>query len=291
MMRWHIVTSKEYANGVAVDHDMYFLSDTNEVYRGKNLYSAAVNMYDDSLPTNPAKNRLYINKTTLAGKMWDGENWIDCLKGVVDSITEDGGNPVTGRAVTQYVSGQIEKLLSNLEYDEIEHVITITNNDGSTKTITLSGLACNMTYVDNKLILLDASGNSIGDPINLDIERFVTGAEYNAETKCIYIYFDGKTGEESKDKIEIPVGELVNIYTVGSTSSISMKMVDNQITSDLKLSAAEKNAASINEDGIYVPKVEVVAAAEAAATLEEASDEKAASEKLLASMFVWKTSM
>ena len=60
MMNWHIVTSAEYAAGIKVDDDLYYLSDTQEVYRGTVSYTQSIAMYETTLPSNPALNRLYI---------------------------------------------------------------------------------------------------------------------------------------------------------------------------------------------------------------------------------------
>ena len=61
MVSWHIVTSAAYKAGSKVDGDMYFLSDTHEIYRGSESFSEAVVMYTDLPVEAIAKNKLYIN--------------------------------------------------------------------------------------------------------------------------------------------------------------------------------------------------------------------------------------
>lgn len=262
MMRWHIVTSQEFAAGEKVDVDLYFLSDTHEIYRGNESYTQSIALYETSLPTNPALNRLYINKTTLEGYVWNGIQWDKVVKAIADTITADGTDPVSGKAVADYVAVEIQKISSSFEglkdvsYDADEHLMTFTKTDNSTKDILLTNIGCSISCVDNKLQLLDASGNKIGDAVDLDIERFVTGGEYDESTKSIILYFDNKTGDESTDKISIPVGDLVDTYTVEGSSSIDLTMVANKITAALKISSEADNAAEIKEDGLYVPKVD-----------------------------------
>ena len=45
MMSWHIVTSAEYKLGNKVAEDLYFLSDTKEIYRGAVPFTEGVVLY------------------------------------------------------------------------------------------------------------------------------------------------------------------------------------------------------------------------------------------------------
>ena len=258
MMSWHLVTSAEYAAGVKVDGDMYFLSDTNEVYRGEVSYTNAVSLYTTTLPNPYAKNRLYIESTTLAGWINPGTGWVQVIKSIDATVTPDSTNPVSSAAVIAYVAAQLESIASSsdtiksLSYDEVEHLLTIVKGDDSQTTIVLNGLGCSLSFADSKLQLLDASGNKIGAEINMDVERFVHGGEYDEESKSIILYFDA----EHTDSVSIPVGDLVDEYTVEGTTSIDLQMVSNKITAALKISAEPGNVAEIKNDGLYVPEVD-----------------------------------
>ena len=73
LINWHFVTSATYkAAGTSdvpaiVPTDLYFLSDTKQLYRGNELFSGAVALYNTSsgLPENPAQNVIYFNTDTL----------------------------------------------------------------------------------------------------------------------------------------------------------------------------------------------------------------------------------
>ena len=257
MMNWHIVTSAEYAAGVKVDDDLYYLSDTQEVYRGTVSYTQSIAMYETTLPSNPALNRLYIEKTTLAGSIWNGSSWVEVVKPIASTVT-NSANPVSGAAVVSYVAAQLANLansadtVKNVSYDDSEHILTVTKGDDSTNPIVLTGLGCSISFADSKLQLLDASGNKIGAEINMDIERFVHSGEYDDESKSIILYFNA----EKTDSVSIPVGDLVDEYTVEGTTSIDLQMVSKKITAALKISADEGNAAEIRDDGLYVPEVD-----------------------------------
>lgn len=265
-MQWHIVTSAEYAAGSKVDGDLYFLSDTYEIYRGSSSFTQAVGMYTDTLPTSPALNRIYFNTTNMEGKVYNGSTWQTVIHPIVNTVDEDGSDPVTGAAIAAYVASKLEEgvtsatVISDVAFDSAAHKLTITKGDESTKEITLTGLGVSLTSSSsgstNSIQLVDSEGTPIGDPVELDVDRFVTGAEYDTESQSIIMYFDGKTGEESTDKITIPVGDLVDVYTVEDTATVNLEMVANKITAAVKVSAEEGNALIQKDDGLFVAPVD-----------------------------------
>ena len=107
LMQWHIVTSAVYKAGTPVDGDMYFISDTHEIYRGAVPFTESVVMYTDLPVDGIAKNRLYINSTTLEGKIHDGTEWKTVIRPIDATVTADGINAVSGKAVAAYVAAEL----------------------------------------------------------------------------------------------------------------------------------------------------------------------------------------
>lgn len=264
LMNWHIVTSAEYAAGVKKDIDLYFLSDTHEIYRGEVPFTESVEFYTELPTSGIAKNRLYINSTTLEGKTYDGTQWKTVINAVADTVAADGVTPVSGKAVAAYVSAKMAEVaaskdvVSKLSWDSAEHILTATKGDKSTETITFDGLGVTLTYTASTgaLQLADASGNAIGDVINLDLERFVHSGEYDPKTQEITLYFDAAKTEA--DAVKIPVGDLVDTYTADADSTTaSIKITDNKIQASVKVSKETGNQIVIKEDGLYVSKVDI----------------------------------
>lgn len=265
LMNWHIVTSAEYAAGVKKDIDLYFLKDTHEIYRGETPFTESIVFYTDNLPTSGiAKNRLYINSTTLEGKTYDGTEWKTVINPVADTVTEDGTTAVSGKAVAAYVSAKLaditasKDVVSKLSWDSAEHILTATKGDKTTETIVFDGLGVTLTYTASTgaLQLADASGKAIGDVINLDLERFVHSGVYDPETKNITLYFDADKTEA--DAVKIPVGDLVDTYVADEDSTTaSIKVANNKIQASVKISKAEGNQIEVKDDGLYVSKVDI----------------------------------
>ena len=257
MMNWHIVSTKaEFIAGSPVDTDLYFIADTHEIYRGSESYTQPIVLYTDALPVeNIAVNALYINSTTLKGDVYNGTKWTTVLKPLASSVESGGDSPVTGSAVATYVAAEIAKIsgsgnvVTNITWDDANQILDVFKGEGK-ESITFDGLGVSLQYTSTTgvLQLLDTSGNTIGDPVNLGVEKFVTSGEYDAARKVIILYFNA----EKTDSVEIPVGDLVQTYTVGNTKTVNMNLSSNQITANVRISVTGGNALVANEDGLYV---------------------------------------
>ena len=262
LMQWHIVSREQFKAGTPVDTSLYFITGENVIYRGSELFTKGMEFYATDLPTNPAPNRIYVNSTTLEGKMWDGTEWKQVIRPIDATVTADGANAVTGKAVADYVKAEIEKItgadaavLTGASWDADNHVFTFAKGTGTPITITLDGVGTKLEYVPatGALSLKDASGNQLGDAIMLDLERFVHGGEYDTETKNIILYFN----DEKTDKVEIPAAALVDTYTAESTATVDLTVTANKFKAAVKISTAEGNALEAKEDGLYVAKTDI----------------------------------
>ena len=258
MLEWHIVTSAEFKAGSKNDNFIYFLTDTHEIYRGSVPYTESVVLYNATLPVESiALNRLYIDSTTLEGKIHNGTEWKTVIKPVTDTVAADGVNPVSGKAVAAYVAAEVAKvyaskdIISSLSWDSVDHILTATKGDSSTQDITFNGLGVSLSYVaeTGSLQMLDAAGNKIGDAILLPKEQFVTAGEYNPDTKQIILYFDA----EKTNSVTIDAAGLVDVYTGEETSSATVSVsAANKISATVKISSVDGNTVVLKPDGIYV---------------------------------------
>lgn len=257
MIQWHIVDSATYRAGTKIAGDLYFLKDTKEIYRGEDNFTESVVLYNGTLPTTYALNRLYIDSTTLAGSINDGTGWRSVIKPVEDTVDPASGNPVSAKAVAAYVAAEVAKVstsgdvINALSWDSAEHILTYTKGDSTTSDITFDGLGVNLSYVSETgaLQLLDASGNKIGDPINLPQEQFVTAGEYDAANKQIILYFDA----EKTNSVTIDASALVDVYTGAETNGATVEVsAGNVISATIKISSESGNIITLKSDGIYV---------------------------------------
>lgn len=265
MINWHIVSSEVYRNGTPIDGDMYFLSDTREIYRGAEPFTESVIMYT-TLPTSPALNRLYINSTTLEGKIWQGavNGWKTVINPVSDTVEDTAAVPVSGKAVVAYVAAELAKMataadtVSSLSWDSVEHLLTVTKGIGETaetEDIVFAGLGVSLNYntQTGALQMMDASGNLIGNEVKLDLERFVTAGEYDPDKRSIFLYFDAA----KEEYVEIPVEDLVDTYTAESSNTLNLSVTGNKISGSVKISTADGNLITADENGLYVAPIDI----------------------------------
>ena len=273
MIYWHIVSSEVFYNGTTIEGHLYFLTDTREIFRGSanggyTPYTESVIMYTGTLPTSPAINRLYINSETLEGKVWTGAEggWKTVINAVSDEVADVAGVAVSGKAVVAYVAAELAKMataadtVSAVTWDSAEHILTVTKGTGDSadvETIIFDGLGADLNYDSSTgdLQLVDASGNKIGNAVRLDLERFVTAGEYDAEKQTIFLYFD----QEKTNYVEIPVSDLVDTYTAEALDNSLQLSVEsgNKITGKVKISTASGNLITVDENGLYVAPIDI----------------------------------
>lgn len=258
MITWHYINRATYdAASVAekTSDKLFFLSDTGEIYRGTQSFTESVIMYTEE-PTVKAVGKLYINSNTLEGKIWNGSSWTVVIQAVQASMDATNTNlPVSGKAVGDYVKSQIEAvtgsgdLVAGVAYVPESNSLTVTMADKSTDSIALTNVAADLVY-DSKTGLLqvkNAAGTTIGTGINLDLERFVSSAEYDHEQGKILLTFnDGGT------PLEIDIGDLVDTYTATNSSTVSMTVTGNQFTAEAIVSSTAGNLLQKTDNGLYV---------------------------------------
>ena len=258
MITWHYITRDTFdAADVSekTSDKLFFLSDTGEIYRGTQAFTESVIMYTEE-PSVKAVGKLYINSNTLEGKIWNGSSWSVVIQAVQASMAADNTTlPVSGKAVADYVKTQIEsvtgsgELVAGISYTADSNKLVVTMADQTTDEVELTNVAVDLVY-DNKTGLLqvkNAAGTTIGSGINLDLERFVSSAEYDHEQGKILLTFnDGGT------PLEIDVGDLVDTYTAANSSTVSMTVIGNQFTAEAIVSSAEGNLLQKTDNGLYV---------------------------------------
>ena len=113
MISWYSITSEVYNStpeSLKTNDKLFFLSDTGEIYKGKYLYSKSVEFYENEIPSNPAINRIYIEKNTLEGRIFDGNEWVIIAQPIqiyIDVLNTT--KPVSGFAVYDYINRNFVK--------------------------------------------------------------------------------------------------------------------------------------------------------------------------------------
>lgn len=258
MITWHYVTRAAYDAASAdtkTADKLYYLSDTGEIYRGTQSFSESVILYTEE-PTVKAVGKLYVNSANLEGKIWTGTAWKVVVQAAATTLAPaDTLQPVSGKAVSDYVKDQIAAvtgsgdLVAGVSYTAATNTLKTTMADGTEDEIPLTNVAADLVYdaATGLLQVKNAQGTTIGNGINLDLERFVSSAEYDHETgKITLVFNDGGT------PLEIDIGDLVDTYTAGNSSTVRMTVTGNQFTAEAVVASTAGNLLQATDNGLYV---------------------------------------
>ena len=265
MLSWHFVTRSQYDAAIAgdtiTDEMLCFISDTGELYRGKKLFNESVVLCDSFPTTGIAMGKVYINTNNLEGKIWNGSSWVTVIHAVETSVNENNTTaPVTGSAVVEYVTSKIEemasssKIVTNVEYKADTNTLAVTTGDGNVQNLAMSNVAVELEYdaSTGDLKLLNANGVALGTAINLDLERFVSGAEYDSNSKSIILSFN-----DESNNLTIPIGDLVDTYTSENSSTVKLTVTGNKFKAEAVVSEDSGNMLQVKENGLYVAATDI----------------------------------
>lgn len=215
-------------------NDLYFLTDTKQIYVGEDLYTGSVE-FVTTFPNSPSQGVIYCNPTTHETKVWDGTAWKVMNLPVDTSIdgttSANDGNLATIGAIKTFVSGEI----------------------GSSYTITKAtqadaGYAATYQLFKGSV----AVGDKINIPKDLVVEsgelKYCTVEDEPVEGMHVgdpYIELTLANAASGANKIYIPVKDLVDTYTVDDTDSVSLTMNNNEITADVNISDNTGNIISV----------------------------------------------
>lgn len=263
MLSWHFVNLETYKAASEAEKSadkLFFISDTGEIYRGTQSFSESVILFTEE-PAVKATGKLYVNSTTLEGKIWNGTAWQTVIQPVQASLNATNTNqPVSGKAVSDFVAGEINKitngsqLVKDVEYVAASNSLKVTMADGTNDSVPMTNIAADLVYdkATGLLQVKNAAGTAIGTGINLDLERFIEEASYDHETRTITLRFN--TGAAP---LTIDVGDLVDTYTAADSSSVHLAVTGNEFTAEVLLSADAGNQLVKKANGLYVAAVDM----------------------------------
>lgn len=258
MLTWHYITRAAYDAASEADKSsdkLFFLSDTKEIYRGTESFTESVILYTAE-PTTKAVGKLYINATTLEGKIWNGSAWTTVIQPVVSTVdAANTANPVSGKGVADFVAAELAKvtgsgnLVADVEYVAASNSLKVTMADGTNDTIPMSNVAADLVYdaATGLLQVKNAAGTAIGTGINLDLERFVSEASYDHETGLITLKFN-----DDQEPLTIDIGDLVDTYTAKNSETVALTVTGNEFVAEVIVSEDAGNQLVATANGLYV---------------------------------------
>ena len=188
---------------------LYFLADTEEIYRGDAPFTTGIIFYDD-LPDEGAERKLYIDNNTFEGYTWSNDKWFKILEQykVVSEITDDADLDalINVEAIRKF----IKVAISDIVYNNDTHSLDYTQG-GIPKKVVIEGLLVDGDFdpITNKLIFKDVKGRTVFTT-KIPKDNFPVRGYYDADTRNIVLQM--RSGEDEEPyEIVIPAGDLVDV--------------------------------------------------------------------------------
>ena len=237
------------AAGSLLATDLYFVTDTKQIYVGEDLYTGQV-QFVESFPEAPSQGIIYVNSTTHETKVWNGSAWNVMIPPIKSDIaTAADTDLVNAKAIKDYLAGITTEAILDLAYDSATQKFTVTYADTTTSELALKNLLTGAAYNAETAEFTFTVANGETVKFNIPKENFLSTATFDEATHVLTLTL--------VDGTEVPVDlkELVDTYTVKSTATVELAMsATGEITANVKKSATEGNALVLNEDGLFVPE-------------------------------------
>jgi hypothetical protein len=241
------------ALGTKDDNTLYFLNDTKQIYKGEHLYSKSFEVVSILPTSGGVKDVLYVETSTKKLHIWNGSSFVEALDAFVTidtEVKETGANAVSGKAVYDFVSAEINALTGGTSNVFVSSIVEDNSAIGqftvkkgaesSTVKVKLDGLAQAPSYdrTSRKFSFPVIGGDAV--EIDLGKDLVVNSGTYDTATQDIVLTL------VNNDTIRIPVGHLVDIYTGSEDESGAVKITIDNDTNKVK--------ATVNVDGITIKK-------------------------------------
>lgn len=272
MLTWNYITRSIYDtinSSIKTSDKLYFLSDTKEIYRGKDPFTESIILYK-SIPTSPAVGILYINDISLEGRAWNGTSWITVINGIKNYNDPDS----IKSSELSYTTNEIEPVpegIKDISFHRESNNLIIKDVDNNTTLVPLSSITMDFIYdiSNNTIITMNANLIIQDQKIDIDLRDFIKTVNYISNT--IIILFNN-----DKNPIRIPLNTLINVKDINS-EYISITVTGNAFVAEAVVLENEGNMIELEDMGLYAAVVDITKSEDydslISATLISVSDE------------------
>lgn len=202
MLQWHYV-SQFYFDAIKdhVDDDnLFFIADSQTIMRGKDEFIQSVIIYDGKRPANKITGRLYINRNTLEGIIWNGKAW----KRVIDPVTLPVfTTEATTSSIKDAYNGACEKgyinltvrvdLIEKVRYNPTDETINIYYYDDTIVTIPMTGVTMDMAFNKDTSVLsvIGLFAHDVATNNWYNLTRYISDSSFDMENEAFQFTFEG----------------------------------------------------------------------------------------------------
>lgn len=189
---------------------LYFLADTEEIYRGDVPFSTSVIFYSGNFPESPAERKLYINQDTFTGYVWSNDTWNTVIEqfSVISEI--NAKSKLSDIPNVEAIKKFIRTAISDMSYKSSDHSLNYILGD-IPKKVVIDEIITGGNYdkVTNILTFKNAKDED-AFTIKFPKDNFPVDGYYDELLKCIILRMRSDVAEEPYE-LKIPVGDLLSI--------------------------------------------------------------------------------
>lgn len=276
---FYAITEAQYDAIVTKDANaLYFITDTNEIYKGESRYSHPAKVVSSYPSSGQQVGTIYVNSTTNDAKIWDGTNWYTFYSLPIENSSANFSTSSANEsrvpsvaALVSYVSGITQgssdaiKTIARKSGTGNEHLLTLTTvGNSSSDANLLSGFITGITFVDGSVaadaghygLKVTTSGSSGATYIDLEKENFLTSASYNSSTHILTLTLNVDSDNDgNNDVVTVNLEDLIDTYTakaIAANDTVAVTISNNEISAAVRISATTGNKISVNSDGLFV---------------------------------------
>jgi hypothetical protein len=258
---------------------LYFCTDVGKVFKGTVDFTDSI-IYAATKPNTPVTGKVYVIAETDTVEAYIGGAWkvlsypISASSNNETTISAASTDVQVASAKNVYLAIEAVKAEIIGGSDVVKDIedkvgtagaVTVTYGDDTTSDVTVSGVVTTPTWnATTRVLSIPVTGLENPVEVNIGKDIFIdptAQSGYNPETKCIEIYLNDGTATTDPTKVEIPAGDLLDVYKGSETNSINLTITSTQdqqtgaysynIGATVKVSAASGNIISVNNDGIF----------------------------------------
>ncbi len=208
------------------ENKLYFLADTEEIYRGDVPFTTSIIFYSGDLPEKPAERKLYINQDTFTGHTWSNDQWNTVIEHFNIVAEINANTKLTDIPNVEAIKKFIRSAISDMTYNKNDCSLNYTIGEIARKVV-IDGIPTSADYsaVTNYLSFKNIKGEE-AFKVKLPKDNFPVKGYYDELLKCIVLQMRSNDTTEEPYELKIPVGDLLDIK-VSKVEGNALKKYDD----------------------------------------------------------------
>lgn len=175
MLTWHYISQSAYKNMSSAEKTsdkLFSIRYGDIIYNGATEFTDPVVLYDYYIST-PVTEKIYINKRSLEGRIWDGSNWTDLI------------TPVRKLGEAYIKSTDIQAVNYNSTYNNL----TLTMIDGSEDTLEIEDMLVDIVSNNGTSFTIVHDACYLESGYKVHFNDIVSSMVYTSASKILGISF------------------------------------------------------------------------------------------------------